>query len=128
MPIMVSYSFGSATTTQHNHIQSMFERLGWQQIGGSCYRYPPLSQEPVAEDWLNCVVPALMLFRTYVLAHQIPLRKFSLDAFASTGVDQAAGVGSAPMPGASIHLEPPSCEQFGEQRLREWLDGIATPY
>jgi hypothetical protein len=125
---MVSYNFAAAQPIHHNHMQSMFERLGWQQIGGSCYRYPRLAQNPPVEDWLNHVVPALMLFRSYVAGHDLQLTKFTLDAHSSTGIDAVQGIGEQPHTGPNIPLCPPANAQFGEANLRNWIDTIPVPY
>lgn len=128
MPVMVSYNFQGADGPHRNRIQSMFERLGWQQIGGSCYRYPPLAETPQVEDWLNCVIPALMLFRTYVAGHDLQLSKFTIDAHSSSGIDSQEHVGTEPMSGQDIVLVAPGNAQFGEQALRNWLDSVPVPY
>jgi hypothetical protein len=128
MPIMVSYNFQGAAGVHNNRMQSMFERFGWQQIGGSCYRYPPLANDPPVEDWVNCVIPALMLFRTYVAGHGLQMSKLTIDAHSSTGVDIQQGVGAQPETGANIQLQPPTNQQFGLQNLRDWIDGVPIPY
>jgi hypothetical protein len=67
MPITLSFDIKGAPPGERNRLQSMFERLGWENLRGSSYRYPPLDEHPKAEDWFNRVVPALMLFRQYLL-------------------------------------------------------------
>lgn len=128
MPIMISYNFQGAIGVHHSRIQSMFERFGWQNVGGSCYRYPPLAAQPPVEDWLNQVIPALMLFRTYIVGHNLQLGNLSIDAHSSTGIDANNGVGSQPQPGANINLFAPTNPQFGEQNLRNWLNDVDVPY
>lgn len=131
MPVMLSYNLDGATPPQHNHIQSMFERLGWQNVGGSCYRFPALSvpmDQP--EDWFNSVVPALMLFRAYVLHNGLNVSKFSLDAQSSTGHDAGAGVGSAIAAAATANFAPNALPTFGAQNLEDWINGASAsvPY
>lgn len=101
MPVVFSYDFDGADSWHLNKLQCMLERLGWERVGGTAYRYPPLSNTPATEDWFNRVVPALMLFRAHVLAHSLQLSKFSLDIQTSTGLNVAATVGVAP-----IHANP----------------------
>ena len=125
---MVSYNFQGAAAIHNNRMQSMFERFGWQQIGGSCYRYPHLTNVPAVEDWLNHVIPALMLFRTYVAGHDLQLSKLTIDAHSSTGIDAEQAIGIQPMTGPAIPLSPPTNNQFGEQNLREWVDTVPVPY
>lgn len=125
MPIMFSYDVRQTDDTdKHDHdfhrLQSMMERLGWQRVGGSCYRYPPLG-ESTDEDWLNQVVPALMLFRAYVLKRRLRLDRYTLEAHSSTG-----------------HIEhklesrqaTPTDGTFGQAKLTQWLDDVtqAVPY
>lgn len=72
MPIMLSYNFEDEGGSKHYaRIKSMFERGRWENVGGSCYRYPPLAAKAELEGWFNRVVPALMLFRAYVPKHNI---------------------------------------------------------
>jgi hypothetical protein len=127
MPIMFSYELRGAHPEHHNHIQSAFERLGWEGVGGSCFRFPRIGTSPATpEDWLNCVVPALMLFRSYALKRGLAVEKFSLDAQSSTGCSGGATLKD----GKSIHLEKDAAAQFGEKNLRQWLDDTAEaiPY
>jgi hypothetical protein len=126
MPIIFSYDLENAQTTDHNRMQSMFERFGWERIGGSCYRYPTLpkakknagtSTSKASEDWLNQVVPALMCFRAYVLYRSLKLTKHSLDAQTSTGSH-----GAQPQSGAELRLDKLGNKTFGAKLLRDWVD------
>ena len=127
MPIVFSYDIRTATPTQRNHIQSLFERFGWEGVGGSNYRYPKLqSDEP--EDWLNFVVPALMLFRSYVRKNSLRVTKYSVDTHVSTG--KGATRGSGPLASSSMKWETPYNKQFGLKNLKKWMDDVvdAVPY
>src|SRR6266849_1695750 len=84
MPITVSYDLSDADTNERNYIRSMFERFGWKRLGGSVFRYEGDGYE---EDWLNEVIPALMIFRSYILAKDIDLRFFTLDTNSVTHID-----------------------------------------
>jgi hypothetical protein len=106
----------------------MFERLGWQNIGGSSYRYPRLDLKTRVEDWFNHVIPALTLFRTYVQTSGRRLRNYTLDAQCSTGYDEARHYGSAPKDGHHVTLRKPTNSAFGEKKLRDWIDKLAYPY
>jgi hypothetical protein len=125
---MISYNFQGAAGVHNSRMQSMFERFGWQNVGGSCYRYPPLAAQPEVEDWLNQVIPALMLFRTYIVGHNLQLDGLSIDAHSSTGIDANSGVGSQPQAGANINLTTPTNPQFGVKNLRNWLNDVVVPY
>jgi hypothetical protein len=73
MPITISYDITTDDNNHHNYIRSMFERFGWERLGGSVLRY---EMRDAQEDWLNDVAPALMIFRSYLLAKDIKLKFF----------------------------------------------------
>ena len=132
MPVVFTFDVTGAEPIERNRIQSFFERLGWENIGGSAYRYPKLGtdDQPV-EDWFNHVIPALMLFRTFILSSRHPLPRFTLDVQTSSGHNAARNFGSRPKRGkgaGKIKLYPPNNPAFGEKNLRDWLDGITYPY
>ncbi|HVA50235.1 MAG TPA: hypothetical protein VNH11_28025 [Pirellulales bacterium] len=57
--------------------------------GPNTFRYPALAVEhgqTTLEDWFNHVVPALMLFRCYVLTRRLVVKEFTLQANSSTGL------------------------------------------
>lgn len=148
MPVLLTYDLEGATSAEFNRLQSMFERLGWEKLGGSSYRYPRLgtTSQPV-EDWLNHVVPALMLFRTFVIKSASDLRQFTLDVQSSSGYQKSTNFGSAPLSGSEMKATTskvkksitkvkkankkiyiPKNTSFGEKNLIEWLDEIEYPY
>ena len=134
MPVVLTFDVGGATPLQRNRIQSFFERFGWQNLGGSSYRYPPLSVTQPVEDLFNDVIPALMLFRSFVRQSGCPLTKYTLDAQSSTGFDPASTFGSGPLPAVAappaqmITFHQPTNAAFGLARLQAWVDGIGFPY
>lgn len=129
MPIVVTFDIESAQPGEHNQIQSFFERFGWENLGGTSYRYPRLgtTDQPV-EDWFNHVIPALMLFRTYILSNGRTLKKGTLDIQSSTGYSPKINWGSPPQLGKDMKLYDPNNKQFGEKNLIDWLDDIEYPY
>jgi hypothetical protein len=133
MPAVLTYELEGATPSEHNRLQSLFERLGWENLGGSSYRYPRLgtADQPV-EDWLNHIVPALMLFRTFVIGSACALKKFTLDVQSSSGFNDFTQFGSEPRSGSDMDttgkLYAPSNSSFGKQNLIDWLNGITYPY
>ena len=130
MPVVFTFDLTNAPPVDRNRIQSFFERFGWQNLGGSAYRYPRLGAErehPV-EDWFNHVIPALMLFRAYVISSGRELPKFSLDIQSSAGRNPEFGVGTPPLLSADVHLYETPQQQFGASNLREWLDEVTFPY
>ena len=126
MPITVSYDITDADTNQRNYIRSMFERFGWKRLGGSVFRYQvPEGQEE--EDWLNDVVPALMLFRSYVLAKNIKIRFFTLDTSSVTHIDHTdpeSHLGFAPASVENTYLYDPTNVQSSEKRIRRGIDQL----
>jgi hypothetical protein len=129
MPIVITFDIQGAPPVERNRIQSFFQRFGWENLGGSSYRYPRLGtvDQPV-EDWFNHVVPALMLFRAYLLSSGRPLTKFTLDVQSSSGYSPNSNYGNAPRAGHDVTLYTSTNLQFGEQNLRDWLDGLTYPY
>jgi len=118
MPITISYDLANANGSQRNHIRSMFERFGWQRLGGSVFRYVGKESQ---EDWLNEVVPSIMFFRSYISKHRITLRYFTLDTNSVTRIDNsdpALPVGRTPVDGAGLDLHPPTNTQSSVKRLR----------
>ena len=127
MPITVTFDIPGSGAHDLGRLQSMFERLNWQRLGSTTYRYPRLSA-PGPEDWLNHVIPALMLLRTSVLGSRRSLTKFTLDATTSTGVDADAGYGKQPENSLTILNREPSNDKFGESNLLRWLESVEYPY
>jgi hypothetical protein len=129
MPIVITFDIQGAPPVERNRIQSFFERFGWENLGGSSYRYPRLGtdDQPV-EDWFNHVIPALMLFRTYLVSSGRTLIKCTLDVQSSSGYSPNANYGKPPLDGAAAPLYPPTNPAFGEQNLRSWLTDMPYPY
>jgi hypothetical protein len=148
MPVLLTYDLQGAETAEFNRLQSMFERLGWEKLGGSSYRYPRLgtTDQPV-EDWLNHVVPALMLFRAFAIKSAAELKQFTLDIQSSSGYQKSTDFGCTPLSGTEMKtltrqaekatgkskklgkkLYKPGNTSFGEKNLIEWIDEIEFPY
>lgn len=133
MPVVVTFDLAQPRSSELNRLRSLFQRLGWERLGNTAYRYPPLGEQPEAEDWFNGVVPALMMLRAY--AHFAStegrgLARFTIDAQSMTGFNFETQVGSPPLSGdeADFVVPPPGARAFAERRLRDWLDGIDWPY
>jgi hypothetical protein len=126
MPLTVSYDLATADTNERNYIRSMFERFGWKRLGGSVFRYRLLEGQD-EEDWLNDVIPALMLFRSYILAKNITIKFFTLDANSVTRIDHSdpdALLGVDPQDGDDIRLDPPTNSQSSEKRIRRGINQL----
>ncbi|MCI0701721.1 MAG: hypothetical protein L0241_11615 [Planctomycetia bacterium] len=133
MPITVTFDIVRPTSLELNRIRSAFERLGWEHLGNTAYRYPQLHQHNAVEDWFNHVVPALMLLRAFavhLLADGRSLDKFSIDVQTSTGYDPVTAVGTPPLAADDVSYSLPSAaaRQFGLRNLMDWIDGIEWPY
>ena len=114
-------------------IRSLFERLGWEHLGGTAYRYPRLqpTDHPV-EDWFNQVVPALMGFRLLVLESGVQVKKWALQADSSSGfnLDGPIGqIGAEILAGKDVPTSNPQGNKaFGKKKLVAFLDGNEFPY
>jgi hypothetical protein len=139
MPVNFFFKLKDARPDQ-KQIGVLFERLGWERLDAASFRYPRLTDESgevSLEDWFNHVVPALMLFRSYVVTHRLVVEKISLDAFTSTGYRREPEVGNPPLAADQVKLyQPnihavPASESHDEQEwamLEDWLDGIHFPF
>jgi len=133
MPITVTFDIVRPTPLELNRLRGMFERLGWEHLGNTAYRYPMLHQQTAVEDWFNHVIPALMLLRSFavhLLADGRRLAKFSIDVQSSTGHDPVTGVGTPLLPANDVTFSQPSeaGRKCGLRNLMDWLDGVTWPY
>lgn len=133
MPIIVTFDLTEPTPAELNRLRGAFERLGWERLGNTAYRYPRLQDRAPTEDWFNHVLPALMLLRALALHAQRTgrsLDKFTLDVQSSTGFDPLTQTGTPPQPAEQIRFSQPSRSgrAFGLQNLQQWLDGMQWPY
>lgn len=142
MPVTFSFELDEAIH-EAELVGSLIERLGWERLDASTYRYPPLGAErsgEAPEDWMNHVVPALMLFRSFVLSRRLTVRSYTLDANSSTGYRRDAEIGSPPLGAEYVRLyepgRPPGAKRAhtNEERqteewaaLRDWLDTANFP-
>ncbi len=133
MPITVTFDIRIPTSLELNRIRGFFERLGWEHLGNTAYRYPKLHDQQPTEDWFNHVIPALMMLRAFArhaAATGRNVRKFSIDVQSSTGFNPVTGVGTLPLSAHEIAYSQPSRSgrSFAQQRLETWLDEIDWPY
>jgi len=128
MPITVTFDLpGSTNVNDRNRIRVVFERLGWEVMGGTAYRYPRFGSENVSEDWFNHVIPALMYLRALCENRDVAMEKFTIDASASAGL-RSGGAGAEMKSSKNLELYTPSSNEsvLTEKRLREWLESCAT--
>jgi hypothetical protein len=130
MPITVTFDLNSATTdgNDRTRIRLAFHRFGWETIGGTAYRYPPLNAAAAAqppEDWFNHVVPALMYMRTLIESRAIQIDNFTIDASSSTGWRHGVGPGIADTQTMSLVPVTGSDDAIlSDSRLRTWLHDV----
>ena len=128
MPIIVTFEVTDTDNNQRNRVQDFFVGLGWQNLGGSAYRYPPLNHTGT-EDWLNCVIPALMVFRRYLLSSgRITVKNFTIDTNASVGYDCDPPYGHAPRILTAQDLRTMPYEKFTQDKLMDWVNSADYPY
>lgn len=138
MPVVLTFDLNNEHKgpNDHAYLKSGFHRLGWQSIGSTAYRYPRLGtlDQPV-EDWLNHVIPALMLFRSYCAAKPLAVDDFSLEVHSSSSgyvpaIEGRPEYGRKAQSGQQIHLypSPPPHHHYGEANLRNWIDSIPWEY
>jgi hypothetical protein len=133
VPIVVTFDLIRPEPLELNRLRGAFERLGWQRLGNTAYRYPRLGARLSPEDWLNHVIPALMLLRAYSRSAARAGRgilRFTVDAHVSTGCGHDEDIGLRPQAAGDIEHVNPSRpgEAMGREALQLWLDGIAWPY
>src|SRR5260370_28901757 len=111
MPITVTFDIRKPTAAELNRIRGFFERLGWEHLGNTAYRYPKLHGQHPAEDWFNHVIPALMLLRAFArhaAAGGRNIRKSSIDVQSCTAFNPVHGGGTPPWAAARIpYSQPP---------------------
>jgi hypothetical protein len=131
MPITVTFDFSQNTDpNDRTRIRLAFQRLGWETIGGTAYRYPPLHPQGQnqlgAEDWFNHVVPALMYMRSLIERRGIQVSNFTIDAFSSTGARLGLGPEIQPTQNVAMTLATGADGPvLSENRLRAWLQAVA---
>ncbi len=132
MPITVTFDVVRPTPGELTRIRGFFERLGWQHLGNTAYRYPKLHGQHPTEDWFNHVIPALMLLRAFARHAATTgrnIRQFSIGVQSSTGFDPLTNVGVLPLPANGITYSQTSWpgRNFGQQNPEDWIDGVAWP-
>lgn len=121
MPVTVSYDFRGAEGNQLNILRTSFERFGFRRLGNSLFRH---DANVAGDDWLNCIAPAMMFFRSYVLHHNMQLIRFTVDCHGASFID-FSGVptfGELPLEGANLHLAQPTLQAGTDAALTTWVD------
>jgi hypothetical protein len=132
MPITVTFDLPqNVEANDRNRLRVAFRRFGWETIGGTAYRYPPLNPAPGnalnAEDWFNHVIPALMYMRSLIEQRTINVTNFTIDAFSSTGA--RAGVGPQIQAAQAINFTAYNggdANAITENRLQTWIAACAN--
>jgi len=131
MPIVITFDLKGYEKNDHGKLKTMFEKFGWENLGGTAYRYPKLgtSDQPV-EDWLNHVIPALMMFRSYLSTRQgVILKRLSIDTNTSSGYNPKTSFGHTVLPAnEAASYDHVGQSKFSQSLLEAWLNGITFPY
>lgn len=131
MPVTISYDLTSVKSNDRTYIRSMLERFHFKRLGGSVFRYSGVPDHDgiVYEDWLNHIVPAVMFFRSYILAKKIKLKFLTIDANSISMLDHSdrlALLGARPASGSKLVLKEPTNKQSSEQKLRDFVDAAKS--
>lgn len=127
MPITITFDIENASVRDSNdrtRIYAAFQRLGWENIGGSAWRYPALGSENVSEDWFNHVIPALMYFRSMVQHASLNVTSFTVDAHSEAGYRGKAvpTIGAAIASSHDVEMYPSQYDAaLSEVRLRRFI-------
>lgn len=122
MPITISYDLKQATPNDHNRIRSALETFGWEGLGGSTFRFS--TAQGSEEDWLNKVIPSLMLFRSYLVEHGLTIKFFTLDTQSVSRIDQSAPGpvrGYPPVSADKIKFDKPKNKQAGLKWIKRFI-------
>lgn len=134
MPITLTFDIEEASIEDVNdrtRIITCFERLGWEHIGGSAWRYPALGSKNISEDWFNQVIPALMYFRSIVEHAKLSVYNFTIDAHSEAGHRGRATppLGEPIRDAAHITMYPTTAAAYNnilsEGRLRQFVEDTA---
>lgn len=130
MPITFTFDLDQNTDpNDRTRINLAFRRLGWENIGGSAWRYPkfqPRANNHSPEDWFNHVIPALMYFRSIVENKGITVTNFTIDAHSVAGY-RGRGTGNISR-GNKIKMCNPGIDgrKLSSKVLREFVEGCAN--
>lgn len=128
MSVELTYDLDSGTCSplERNRLRSLLERFGWVLAGGSVYRYE--ADEGQKEDWLNEIAPSLMLFRSFVVCHDIAVTRFTIKVNSDVAADDTSSL--HPRPITASDLYEPENKAFGGSNLAKWVLRIdrACPY
>lgn len=127
MPIIITFDLpGDTDANDRARIRVAFQRLRWEFVGGTAYRYPRIGDDHPSEDWFNHVAPALMYLRSLTQRQGINVSRFSIDACSSGG--HSGGIGAPIHAPADITMYEPSSapDVLSEQRLKGWIESCAT--
>ena len=133
MPVTLTFDIEDASVADANDRERIFlafERLGWENIGGSCWRYPKLAdvQQHASEDWFNHVIPALMYFRSLIEHSGMNVTQFTIDAHSEAGYRQGQPAVGQPIRAGNIIATYPSTHGgavLSEQRLKKFISDCA---
>lgn len=130
MPVTITFDIEEDSINDSNdrtRISAAFQRFGWENIGGSAWRYPALGSDNVSEDWFNHVIPALMYFRSIAEHAGLNVYNFTIDAHSEAGHRGAVtpSLGTPIQSAADIEMYPVNSATLSEARLRRFVADAA---
>ncbi len=133
MPITFTYDIEAAEDRSDDRarINLSFRRFGWESLGGSSWRFPKLARQALStEDWMNHVIPALMVFKAIVISQKLNVQSYSLDGSVHSGVRTDNDIiGSKIAASHEVELFDPNVKEarsakLSESRLRTLLENM----
>lgn len=80
MPFTFNFDLEAIGSDDRRRINIVFERCGWESVGGSSWRYPALGKREGPDDYFGQVHPALSFFKDLVSAKGANVATYSLVA------------------------------------------------
>ena len=117
MTYRISYDVEGTSSDHRTRIRLIFKRFGWQAVGGSSLRYPPVGQDERPDDLFGQVIPALWCFRSFVAAKGINVKAFSFSADAEADYREDLDLGHPIVPAAALQLVHSGESESMEKRL-----------
>jgi hypothetical protein len=120
MPYTLTYDLESgkaASSDNRSRIRLIFQRFGWQAVGGSAVHYPPIGQQMGFEDFFGQVLPALWLFRCLLVARWIRVKSYTFTANSAVAYHHEGSAGGRIVPAAELELVPARGERSTQNKM-----------
>ena len=130
MPVTISYDLQTPYGNHGSYLRSMFERFGWERLGGSVLRYNGRQiGNRFYDDWLNDIAPSITFFRAYIVQHNLTLKFLTIDCISTSFLDFSdlqAPLGNPPETGLNLTMRPPTNEQSAVGTIRDFVDACSA--